>query len=408
MAGFLLMGDARSRWRNTNGFAIEASFLRAFTSLGGQSRLGSAITPGLFAGDTLHQYFNHGRLDVPGPSQPFKVGVPRLAKLGVSMATAVSATSPGRTDGNFAEPWADESKRAIAGQLVGGPVQWRGWQMQFFEREVVRLLERSPGEYYPYPGHVGDLFTSLTPDERARGEGHEAPIERPNSPGLIDVHVPILTYHLTRGAEAFRSQLQGLLDRGLVPVSFEQLVAAVEGWAAIPAKAFVVSFDDGWLIQLDEAVRVLEELRVPSVFFVMPGFDRHQQGHMSTDDLLALRRSGATVASHTLNHADLTALLRGNLGAAQAEVIESREQIESSVDGVDFFAYPLGLFDEGAARLVQAAGYRAAVTTQPGIVHRQDRLFEMRRISVQAWWPVGDVVRAIRLAARVDRVESPV
>ena len=129
---------------------------------------------------------------------------------------------------------------------------------------------------------------------------------------------------------------------------------------------------------------------------------------MSIEDLQALRRSGATVASHTLNHADLTALVRQNLGAAQAEVIESREQIESSVDGVDFFAYPLGLFDQDSARLVQDAGYRAAVTTQLGIVHRYDRLFEMRRISVQAWWPAEEVVRAIRLAARVDRVQSPV
>ncbi len=408
LAGDVLMGEVRPRWRETNGFAIEASFLRAFTSLGGWSRLGYAISPGVFAGDTLHQYFNHGRLDVPGPTEPFKVGVPRLAELGLSMAKAISATAPERAEGYFAEPWVDEAKRATAGQLASGPVQWRGWQMQFYEREVVRLLERSPGEYYPYPGHVGDLFISLTSDERARGEGREAPIKRPNRSDLRDVHVPILTYHLTRGAEAFRSQLQGLLARGLVPVSFEQLVAAVEGWADVPAKAFVLSFDDGWLIQLDEAVRILEELRIPSVFFVMPGFHRHQQGHMSIDDLRALRRSGATVASHTLNHADLTALVRENLGAAQAEVIESREQIESSVDGVDFLAYPLGLFDEDSARLVKDAGYRAAVTTQLGIVHRQDRLFEMRRISVQAWWPAEEVVRAIRLAARVDRVQSPV
>ena len=135
------MGELRSRLGDTNGFAIEASFLRAFSSLGGRSRLGYAITPGLFAGDTLQQYFNHGRLDVPGPTQPIKVGVPRLGELGLSMARAISATAPARTEGYFAEPWVDEAKRATAGQLASGPVQWRGWQMQFYEREVVRLLE---------------------------------------------------------------------------------------------------------------------------------------------------------------------------------------------------------------------------------------------------------------------------
>ena len=408
MYGGLLVGKFPARWRDANGYAVEASFLKTFAFLGGGGQLGSAITPGLFSDDTLQQYFNHGRLDAPGRSEPFKVGVPRLADLGSSMARAVLADLPIGIEGPFADPWADETRRASAGELAGGPVQWSGWHMQFYEREVVRLLERSPGELRPYPGHVGDFFVSLTSHERERGEGREAPVERPREVASVDVHVPILTYHLTRGAEAFRSQLHGLMDGGLIPVSFEQLVAAVEGWAEVPAKAFVVSFDDGWLVQLDHALRVLEELRIPSIFFVLPGFHRHQQGHMSINDFRALRASGATVASHTLNHADMTALVRENLGAAQAEVVESREQLESAVDGVDFFAYPLGLFDKKTARLVQDAGYRAAVTTHLGIIHRKSRLFEMRRIGVQSWWSADEVVRAIRLAARVDGVDSPI
>jgi peptidoglycan/xylan/chitin deacetylase (PgdA/CDA1 family) len=402
------VGKVSARWRGANGFAVEASFLKTFTSLGGAGRLGCAITPGLFAGDTLQQYFNHGRLDVPGRSGPFKVGVPRLVDLGSSMARAVLAPAPVGVEGSFADPWADETRRAFAGDLIGGSVEWREWHIQFYEREVVRLLERSPGELRPYPGHAGDIFVSLRSDQRERGEGREAPVKRPDVAALADVHVPILTYHLTRGADLFRSQLLGLIEGGLVPVSFEQVVAAVEGWAEVPAKAFVVSFDDGWSAQLDDALQVLEELRIPSIFFVLPGFHRYQQGHMSVSDFRVLRAAGATVASHTLNHADLTDLIRGNIGAAQAEVVESREQLESAVDGVDFFAYPLGIFDRDSRRLVQDAGYRAAVTTQIGIVHRQSRLFEMRRIGVQAWWSTGEVVRAIRLAARMDGVEPPI
>jgi peptidoglycan/xylan/chitin deacetylase (PgdA/CDA1 family) len=88
--------------------------------------------------------------------------------------------------------------------------------------------------------------------------------------------------------------------------------------------------------------------------------------------------------------------------------VESREQIEDEVDGVDYFAYPLGLFDADVKSLVAAAGYRAAVTTVPGVVHNTSRLLEMRRVGVQAWWPVTDVVQKIRQAAGIDGVPSPV
>ena len=114
------------------------------------------------------------------------------------------------------------------------------------------------------------------------------------------------------------------------------------------------------------------------------------------------------VASHTLNHAQLPELIESNLGAAQAEVVESRAILEREIDGVDFIAYPGGRFDPAAQALVHDAGYRLAVSTVPGIVHTSARRFELRRVAVQAWWPVARVRDAIRAAALVDGVDSPV
>lgn len=402
------MADRRSRWREVSGIPVEAPFLRAVEDFGGPQVLGYPVTPGLFAGDVLQQYFNHGRLDAPGRSGVHQVGVPRLAELGEEMARALEAPLAGVSAGAFADPWTDESRRDRAGPPASAPFDWRGWRLRLYQRDLVRLLDRSPVDARPTPGHLGDLFVTLDDQSRARGAAGPAPVQRPTTDPPPEVQAPILTYHRTAGPAAFQAQLEGLMEAGLTPVSFEHLVAAIEGWADLPDKAFVVSFDDGWLDQLDGALPVLQSLRVPAIFFVLPGFDRHGQGHMTLSDIQAVRAAGITVGSHTFNHADLPPLYRTNLGAAQAEVVESRQSLEADVDGVDYFAYPLGRFDPDVKALVAAAEYRAAVSTVPGLVHNTDRLFELRRIGVETWWPLEDVVRKIRQAAEIDGAPSPV
>ena len=402
------MSDKQARWRDINGIAVEASFLKTFDELGGLEVLGCPVSPGVFAGDTLQQYFNHGRLDVPGRSTPYPVGVPRVADLGRAMSRALSAAPLVRLPTSFSAPWVDERRRLWAGRPVGHPVQWRGWHIQLYEREVVRILDRYPGGTQPHPGHLGDLFISLNEQERFVGEGRVAPIARPTVGDWRDIHAPILTYHHIREASALYAQLTGLLSAGLTPISFEHLVAAVEGWADVPQGAFLISFDDGWAAQIQDALPILRDLRVPAIFFVMPGFDRHGQGHMSLADFRGLRDAGITVASHTLNHADLPSLYKANIGAAQAEVVQSRNELEVEVDGVDFFAYPEGRFDGDVEKLIRDAGYRAAVTTMPGIVHNKSRMFKLRRVGVEAGWTVGDVIRAIRRAALTEQVPSPI
>ena len=402
------MADRRSRWREVSGIPVEAPFLRTVEALGGPAVLGYPISPGLFAGDALQQYFNHGRLDVPGRSSPHQVGVPRIADLGAAMARALQAPPAGGSDGPFAALWTDETRRDRAGSPASAPFDWRGWRIRLYERDLVRMLDRSPVDARPTPGHLGDLFVTLDEPERTRGADGPAPVQRLTADPPSEVHAPILTYHRIAGSAAFQAQLEGLMDAGLTPVSFERLVATIEGWATLPDAPFVVSFDDGWLDQIDGALPVLQGLRVPAVFFVLPGFDRHGQGHMTLADIQAVRAAGVTVGSHTFNHADLPPLYRTNLGAAQAEVVESRQRLEEDVDGVDYFAYPLGRFDADVTALVAAAEYRAAVTTVPGIVHNLKRLFELRRVGVETWWPLADVVQKIRQAAGVDGVPSPV
>ena len=397
------------RWRALNGVPVEAAFLHAYRSAGAARQLGYPLTPGVFVDDTLVQYFTHGRLEAPGRSTPWPVGVPRRANLGEHMARALAgAEAAPESFGVFEAALDTPELRARAGARVGSPITWRGTPTQLFQREVVRLMPVSPGTRRPVRGNLGELYVGLSYQERDRGEGQPSPIARPLAPAPEPVVAPVLTYHHTRGADAFREHLTPLLDEGLEPVSFDQLVAAIEGWATLPPRAFVLTFDDGWLGQYHDALPVLLELRVPATFFVLPGFDRHGQGHMTIDQIREVRAAGMTVGSHTLNHARLPSLIRRNLGAAQAEVVLSRADLERDVDGVDFFAYPNGLYDDDVIQLVRDSGYRAAVTTVVGMVHSLDRRFELRRVAANAWGSLTETVRAIRRSAAIDGVEPPI
>lgn len=400
--------DLAERWRGLSGIPVEAAFLHAYRNAGA-ARLGYPLTPGVFLDDTLVQYFTHGRLEAPGPATPWPVGVPRRTDLGEHLARALAGTEPAPESlGVFEAALDTPERRTRAGSSVGSPITWRGTPTQLFQRDVVRLMPVSPGTRRPVRGNLGELFLRLTVDERARGEGGPSPIDRPVVATPEPVIAPVLTYHHTRGADAFRDHLTALLDEGLTPVSFNHLVAAMEGWASLPPRAFALTFDDGWLGQYYDALPVLVELRVPATFFVLPGFDRHGQGHMTLDQIREVRAAGMTVGSHTFNHARLPSLIRRNLGAAQAEVVLSRADLERDVDGVDYFAYPNGLYDDDVIRLVRDSGYRAAVATVRGLVHSLDRRFELRRVGADAWGSLAATRTAIRQAAAIDGVESPI
>jgi peptidoglycan/xylan/chitin deacetylase (PgdA/CDA1 family) len=69
--------------------------------------------------------------------------------------------------------------------------------------------------------------------------------------------------------ESFRAQLEELTRVGEF-VSGVDICRAIGGDGALPERAFLVTFDDGLREQYEEALPVLEQLKIPAVFFVNP------------------------------------------------------------------------------------------------------------------------------------------
>ena len=101
---------------------------------------------------------------------------------------------------------------------------------------------------------------------------------------------------------------------------------------------------------------------------------------MGPEMLHRMTQRGLSVGAHTRTHPILSEL--GD-ERARLEIEGSRLELEAllALPVLDF-AYPNGRFhdfDENTCRLVLAAGYRCAVTTEPGTVRRGDDRLALRR-----------------------------
>lgn len=128
-----------------------------------------------------------------------------------------------------------------------------------------------------------------------------------------------------------------------------------------------------WMKKLRHAKRQYAEdvIRLATPDFRPGPGQREAYDMMDWNDLLALDPEFITVASHTLTHPILTTLTAGEI---DFELRESRRSLEEKLErAVEFFCYPNGSYD---ARVYQAvkAHYRAAVTTEAGVLGGKDEL----------------------------------
>ena len=113
---------------------------------------------------------------------------------------------------------------------------------------------------------------------------------------------------------------------------------------------------------------------------------------MRGDQVRALYGAGMEIGAHTVNHPILT-----SLGAcdAERELTDGRARLQQIIDApVDVLAYPNGKpnrdYDRSHVAMAQRLGFRAAVSTAPGVARHGDDVFQLPRFtpwdrSLLAW-----------------------
>lgn len=123
---------------------------------------------------------------------------------------------------------------------------------------------------------------------------------------------------------------------------------------------------------------------------------------LSTHQVQALHRAGMGIGGHTVRHPILAGLSEG---AARLEISAGKQSLEEVTQApVRLFAYPNGKpgrdYDAQATRLVQEAGFAAAVTTGWGAADALTDRFQLPRFTP---WDRSRAKFALRMAQNLLR-----
>ena len=222
---------------------------------------------------------------------------------------------------------------------------------------------------------------------------------------MVREHIPNAKFNKLRVKPTeFEKQIEWMQDQGFHFVTMQELQ---NNWGKHPDKTVAITFDDGYLDNLENAYPVLEKYQAKATIYVV--VDRHdrdwstyKKSHHNSGELMlepklndeqvkTLALSGLVeIGSHTITHANLDKL---NDKQCFMELLESKKQLEQLIhQPVESFAYPFGIYSQRDADFAKQAGYKTAVTTKEGIDIVNCDFFQLQRIKISG----KDSIRTVK------------
>lgn len=176
-----------------------------------------------------------------------------------------------------------------------------------------------------------------------------------------------IVYHDITTAE-FRSHLQQLQRAEANVIPLADFYEHLRNGKPLPPRAVVLTFDDGYIGQFENAYPLLKKFGYPATFFVHTSVVGVKTGkdHMTWEQLQTLDQGGlVSVECHTVTHPD--DLRKCSDTQVVKELKESKATLEEKLGRkIRFLAYPVGNADGRVAKVAHEAGYELAFTMGPG------------------------------------------
>jgi len=183
---------------------------------------------------------------------------------------------------------------------------------------------------------------------------------------------------MTVTAEVFDQQMKFLQDHGYHVVTFSDVADYFDQGRELPTLPVIITFDDGWVTQYENALPVLSKYHFPATFFVVTDYIGHR-GFVSWPQLQTLLTDGMKIGSHSRSHPRLTKI--ADSAQLWDQINNSKAVLESQLEvAVAEFAYPYGLYNTAATEMVKAAGYRVGRASCTGIAHTSTDVLALRAI----------------------------
>ena len=199
----------------------------------------------------------------------------------------------------------------------------------------------------------------------------------------------------------FEEQMALLGELAYVPVSLDAVRDRYLHGAELPKRAVLITFDDGYRDNVENALPVLRRYGYPAVVFVPIGFldDGRPLPHEESlrvlgirnetvgwDELAELEASGVRIESHGIGHRPLSEL---EPAEATREIALSKLRLEARLGReVEAFAFVKGSLADYRpehASLVAQAGYKLAFTSVSGANGPASDRFRLRRYNIEPY-----------------------
>jgi peptidoglycan/xylan/chitin deacetylase (PgdA/CDA1 family) len=228
--------------------------------------------------------------------------------------------------------------------------------------------------------------------------------------GEADRTLRVLMYHKVNDlwpnptsvpTAVFAEQMGLLGELGYVPVSLEAVRDYYLHGNPLPPRAVLITFDDGYRDNLENALPVLQRHGYPAVVFVPIAFldDGRPLPHeeplqllgvrnetVGWDELAALEAGGVRIESHGIGHRPLSEL---DPAEAMREIAISKLRLEERLGReVEAYAFVKGShadYRPEHASLVQQAGYSLAFTSVSGANGPASDRFRLRRYNIEPY-----------------------
>ncbi len=216
---------------------------------------------------------------------------------------------------------------------------------------------------------IGALVARMAPQVLA----YLNPVPWPQiHPRAQQARVPVMMYHdilpekqvfFDVTPAEFERHLELIQQKGLTPISLDQLVTHLRTGVPLPDKPILLTFDDGYAGHYTYVYPLLKKYGYPAVFSIYTAKVGKQIGRSSLT-WEQLRQMAAdplvTIASHSVSHKVMPGL---SIAELETETRESKQILETELGSpIRYFTYPEGKYDASVSAAVQAAGYTAALT----------------------------------------------
>jgi peptidoglycan/xylan/chitin deacetylase (PgdA/CDA1 family) len=182
----------------------------------------------------------------------------------------------------------------------------------------------------------------------------------------------------------FESHLAYLRQEGYESITMQQLAYALSGQETLPAKPIVITFDDGYLDNYQNAFPLLQKYGYTGVFYIFTyPLDYDDPNYLSWEMVQEMHRAGMEFGSHGYRHWELAGR---DVDFLVYEILGSKEAIEAHIgEPVRFFSYPVGRYDNLAMQVVQSANFWNAVTTEFDIEQSFADRYALPRLRVHGY-----------------------